>query len=245
MDTCSWYLTPGLSYMTNAINDSCLAELKDQQDDSRDFYGENVLEIISDSLIKNVASWLNITTDQIMIWFSGDYNRNYESYKQAQNKANEISEKLRNNILGILGNSRITLISKSYMSAFREAYCDLMGVLSLRIMPQAFIDSFDYKLNDQDMMDDCAPVGLRLFFVLQTITFELPQDIVLKLKANDANNADKHKMGIYFFNEWLDWKNSLTGFNKGTIKEALHEMEQLTSVGREPVKIASKDEDSI
>lgn len=221
-----------LSFMANSINDSCVTKLKNQPDDSRGYYGANILETISETLIEDVASWLNITTDHIMTWFSGDYNRNYDCFVQASNKANDINTQLRDNILGIIACGRIKLICSNYMQVFREAYCDLMGVLTLRIKPETFIESFNYKPFNESLKDDCAQLGLRLFFVLQAITYKLPKDIAAALKENDIDNEDRHRIGSYFFNDWSKWKNNLNSFKEGTIQQELYEIEQLTDNSR-------------
>ena len=216
-------------YFKDDILKIIVKHFEGEGEDSRKYYGSFIMEDFSQIITEQIAGWVNLSNDQIIYLLNPDSANLFSNYARVYNHGVELNRRIRNTVINILAQSRIVKICKHYMGVFQEAYCDLMGILTLRVKPGDYIDSFKYISFGEHILGDRDPLVIRAYLVMRAITTPLSDlTIIEKLAFNGLDNQERMKIGNYFFEEWSVWKASLFTYPSGTFQKALFDLDSVS-----------------
>lgn len=206
------------SYLFDKLIKETLKEMDDIEEEKRFYYSRNIMENFANKIYMYLreAEKQKVTKMEEIIC-SGEEFKSFSEYKERKRVIERWYSQINTNISNICEGSVIQRKCHFYMGVFREAYADLLCVISLNIKPDQYIRIFRYTQGD--IGESCVRIGLflRVFFVKEIMC----EDI------NTPNLISK------VFEDWKKWAQHIEinyeqNGDNGLIKGMLH----VTSVYR-------------
>lgn len=125
-------------------NRTDLQEWKEKNEDSRDFYSNEVrqwgIRYFTNCLIKineSLDIWVRKTISEKKI------DLNFEEYEQLYEKKERLIEKIRENLLRMMVENRVSDLAERFLFICREIYTDIACILTLQLQPDNYQNAFD------------------------------------------------------------------------------------------------------
>lgn len=167
--------------------------LREKEEGDRIFYSRNISEYYVNEFAKQFyETQKKDIKDYGDCLDDGKGWETYEEYSAWMRRIRQLSERIQGNILRILANGELTEKCNCYMDLFREAYSDIMTIITLRLPPDMYFSGFHYAPDDEDDKRLRCTLYLRAMFVAKTMCCMF-EDI----------SAEQKKL----FEMWRNWKN--------------------------------------
>ena len=165
------------NYIFSKLIEDASKELTCYSEECRFFYSRQIME----SFANKFFNYLRKVKSQPMLCmlkeiYPPKYPEDEESFSEYREKRTVIKQwhsQVNTNISNICESSIIQKKCNFYMGVFREAYADLLCVISLGLNPEQYFLTFRYSQKDFD--ESCVGIGLflRVFFVKEVMSEEM------------------------------------------------------------------------
>lgn len=182
------------NFLFSEVKNEIEKKLSQYGDEDRIFYSHFISEFYVNEFSKHFQTLLAKSSADYIKELSGDSNwESYGAYEQYTEKVKEFREKSSHMVYNILANSELSKMCDFYITLFREAYADVLMILTLGLPPMMYFASFQHEPDGvQDTHIRCI-LYLRILFVAET----------MENVYNDINDSQKK-----LFDDWKDWKNT-------------------------------------
>lgn len=162
----------------------------DADKDDRRYYSKNTCEFYGNFLMNKVRDFMNISLEEMFQYvFEPDGVSSLNVYKKYREQARRCLEDLNNNIVEAFMHSSIQKLCKFHSEIFREVFADIMYVMTLRVMPDAYCSTFNYNPSGTQDERNRPDLYLRVGLV-----FAAMSDYAVKANAGDT-----------LFQSWRNW----------------------------------------
>lgn len=195
-------------YFTTDIFEKCKAEFSGKGEYDRCYYGSNVMNTYTRIISSSLQRLITINIKKVAELLDPRSCDSYKIYNRVHEKSLLIQEALRNKALEILIQSRLHIYCDGYMQIFREAYCDLMAILTLKVEPEDYIKAFNYQQIGEKIVEQRTPLALRIYFVTCAMTEKITPD-------------SDEVIGKELFDKWSKWSQNNNGRPEDSIEGAV------------------------
>ncbi len=153
-------------------------EMRSHKSEDRFFYSRDIKEYYTNAFIKQLK---DISESSFLDMVECLYPRcPFESVTEYLKKRDPVKKwhlQIRTNIWGVCTSSVIIKRCSFYMGVFREAYADLLSVISLNLSPGRYFSVFRYTQSDVDENFRRIGLFLRVFFVKEVMSEKIEKVI--------------------------------------------------------------------
>lgn len=194
-------------YLFEKLIYKCKNEINSKENDDRFFYSSDIVKFYIKQIKKELWEINNLSlTDMLNKVYPNLIDDDFSEYYKKRELIKEEFLIISNEISVILSDAYIKRKCRFYMGVFREAFSDLLAVMTMELSPEEYLSIFQYT--ERDIDKDFKRIGLflRVFFVIES------------MKMKDENLDDEE-----FVCKWNNWKQYIdeehkNGLIKGVIE---------------------------
>lgn len=171
-------------------------------EDSRDFYGKCIKKKVNDSILEDIMQMHDEIENIVELVFAEEETEKYFQYVNEYRYVDKGIKKLKKNITEFLAGNYIESLSVLYLVFFREIYADMGCVLTLRLCPEEYQQTFKDSLPfaDKEWEENDYNCKIRETIVMNVIS-----------KCSDEELAGQWKEACKRKNEELENPNNRQG----------------------------------
>lgn len=145
-----------------------IAELRARKDDDRGFYSKNIIAEICmnwKNALKNIFG--NLGEDLCQALAKQNYRQQENPYKLLL----QVEWEIRRNLVEILANNNVEQYALAYMQIYREAYADIVSILTSGIPPEIYRNAFQESQVEpaSNMLEKDVLRDIRIYIVAETV----------------------------------------------------------------------------
>lgn len=190
-------------------------EMRSHKPEDRLFYSRDIKEYYTNEFIKQLQD-INESTllDMVEYLYPGRQFEDFKEYTEKRGPVKKWYSQIRMNVWGVCTSSIIIKHCSFYMGVFREAYADLLSVISLNLSPERYFSVFHYTQPDVD--ENLRRIGLflRAFFVKEVMCEKIGKAIP--------------DWKVPLFQRWGEWKKNIN--EQGSQSGLINGIERLTEI---------------